>query len=116
MEQQSTVLSRISELAQASQVTAQTAVEERSGGAGMSEAKSGLDLATRALQKPPSFSSEDLSGFNLWRHQFMSWLSFADARYVELLNRVETSAETPHLVDATEEVKDLGIKLVPHST
>ena len=117
MEQQSTVLSRISELAQASQVTAQTAVtvlqklEERSGGSGMSEAKSGLDLATRVLQKPPSFSGEDPSGFNLWRHQFMSWLSFADARYVELLNHVETSAETPHLVDATEEVKDLGIKL-----
>ena len=74
-------------------------------------AKAGLDLATRVLQKPPSFSGEDPSTFNLWRHEFVSWLSFADARYVELLQHVETNPDSPQLTETTEEVKGLAIKL-----
>ena len=72
----------------------------------------GLETATRVLRNPEAFDGSADSWLT-WRHAFMNWLNYADARVSGLLEEVERKPadDVISVADATEEVKALSTKL-----
>ena len=103
-------LERVTSLTEAATAAANAATQALSSMS--TRASTGLESATRILKAPNVFTGEDPMVFQTWKFQFLSWLSFGDQRFQDVLEKVEALKDDPADPSAfTTEEKELGTKL-----
>ena len=120
MEQQQAMLERVVALAEAatrSAVAAETATTQTVQTAATvaktssSVVSNGLQAAAKVLKNPDAYSGEDATGFASWRFQFMSWLTYGDSRFIQILEAVEARDSMPTMANYNEGEKEMAHKL-----
>ena len=111
MEQQQTVLERITTLAEAATRAAIAAERVARQTPASSSSGDGLQAASKVLKSPESVSGEDALNFPSWRFQFTSWLTYGESKYVTMLQKMESLATAPDIATYSPEERDLAHRL-----
>ena len=120
MEQQQAMLERVVALAEAAtraavaaeRATTQTVQTAATVAKASSSAVSdGLQAASKVLKNPDTYSGEDAMGFASWRFQFMSWLTYGDSRFVQILEAIEARDSMPTMANYNEGEEEMAHNL-----
>jgi len=120
MEQQQAMLERVVALAEAAtraavaaeRATTQTVQTAATvAKASSSVVSDGLQAASKVLKNPDTYSGEDAMGFASWRFQFMSWLTYGDSRFIQILEAIEARDSMPTMANYNEGEKEMAHKL-----
>ena len=101
-------LTRAATTAASSAASAMQSMQQLQQGKGSSA--SGLESASRILKNPDVFSGDNPLEFMSWKSLFESWLTFGDARYGDILSKVESMKDPPKFESYTEEQKTLSTR------
>ena len=73
--------------------------------------KQQIKAASKVLKNPDTYSGEDAMGFASWRFQFMSWLTYGDSRFIQILEAIEARDSMPTMANYNEGEKEMAHKL-----
>ena len=82
-----------------------------SGGGAVGTWQTCLSTASRVLRNPGVFDGTGPHAFVTWKFIFISWLTFAEPQYQQLLEKVEQMDRLATMSEYTEDVKQLSTRL-----
>ena len=93
-----------------------SATSSSAGAAGASSSTSsamqaGLTAASRVLRNPDVFDGTDPHGFVSWKFIFTSWLTFAEPKFQQMLDKVEALDTLPAMSEYSEDEQQCSSKL-----
>ena len=73
--------------------------------------QAGLTAASRVLRNPDVFDGADPHGFVSWKFIFTSWLTFAEPKFQQMLDKIEALETLPEMTGYSEEEQQFSSKL-----
>ena len=73
--------------------------------------QAGLTAASQVLRNPDVFDGTDPHGFVSWKFIFTSWLTFAEPKFQQMLDKVEALDTLPAMSEYSEDEKQCSSKL-----